>query len=123
MAIKTVAKRCQDFRPPIFFERKGTFTLSPRYPVIGEENASVICPTSIISPASAAESSTTFMKNMISNESRSCRRRSLNTFPTAHDNRSIARILNQLYFKPVAFDELYKEEINKLRTSLLTGAV
>ena len=96
MAMNTVAKQCQDFRLPIFLERKGTFALSPRYPAMGENDASAICPIRIISAASEGESSTIFMKKKSSYDYPSCRKRSLNTFPTAHDNRSLIRIFNKL---------------------------
>ena len=89
MPIKTVAMRCQDFRIPIFCERTGTLTISPRYPEITEVNASTICPMSIISPASAAESFTTSMKNRRQNENMHLQR-SLNILPAA--NRNISHV-------------------------------
>ena len=54
--------------------------------------ASESSPMSTISPACEAESSSTFMKNKISNENKSCVYVSLNTFPTAQDSRSRALI-------------------------------
>ena len=53
MLIKTVIKRCEDFRPPEFFERK------------------------------------------LLNKKLGCRQKSLNKFPTAHNNSSLVRNLNR----------------------------
>ena len=95
--------------PANFFVKKRYFYSITRYAATGEnDDASVICPSTTITPASKAESSTTFMRKRSSNDCASSRMRSLNTFPTAHDNCSLIRIFNKLYSNPVALSNLYK---------------